>query len=128
MLGVEAATCEAWIAHVHVDDRERVAAALAAGEPFDLHHRIVRADGISQGVYVRARRIGEQLAGTFEAVEFVLQRALVDRIVSVSRFAASLAHELNNPLAVAVANLELISSSSRATRTSTRWPPTRGKR
>jgi len=108
VLGVDATTCDAWLAHVHVDERERLAAALSAGEAFDLHHRIVRADGASQGVYVRARRIGEQLVGTFEAVEFVLQRALVDRIVSVSRFAASLAHELNNPLAVAVANLEMI--------------------
>jgi len=91
----------AWLACV--EERDELAAALDAGIAFDLEVTI----GERQ-LFVRAQRIGDALVGTCESLEVQLQRALVDRIASVSTFAASIAHELNNPLAVAAANLEMI--------------------
>ena len=91
----------AWLARV--DERDELAAALDAGVAFDLEVTIAE-----RQLYVRAQRIGNALVGTCESLEVQLQRALVDRIASVSTFAASIAHELNNPLAVAAANVEMI--------------------
>ena len=91
----------AWLACV--DQRDELAAALDAGVAFDLEVTIAE-----RQLFVRAQRIGDALVGTCESLEVHLQRALVDRIASVSTFAASIAHELNNPLAVAAANIELI--------------------
>ncbi|MBV8761811.1 MAG: response regulator [Deltaproteobacteria bacterium] len=90
-----------WIARV--DEKAELGAALDAGEAFDLE---VTVGG--RQLYVCGRRVGGELVGTCESLEVQLQRALVDRIASVSTFAASIAHELNNPLAVAVANVEMI--------------------
>ena len=101
LLGIEAVSRAAWLGCV--SERAELAAALDAGDSFDLELTV----GTRQ-LYVRARRVGGELVGTLESLELQLQRALVDRIASVSTFAASIAHELNNPLAVAVANTELI--------------------
>jgi signal transduction histidine kinase/CheY-like chemotaxis protein len=101
LLGLEVVNRAAWLGCV--SERQELAAALDAGEAFDLELTI----GTRQ-LQVRARRVGGELVGTLESLELQLQRALVDRIASVSTFAASIAHELNNPLAVAVANVELI--------------------
>jgi signal transduction histidine kinase/ActR/RegA family two-component response regulator len=101
LLGLEAVNRAAWLGCV--SERAELAAALDAGGSFDLELTV----GTRQ-LYVRARRVGGELVGTVESLELQLQRALVDRIASVSTFAASIAHELNNPLAVAVANTELI--------------------
>lgn len=91
----------AWLACV--DERDELATALDAGVAFDLEVTIAE-----RQLYVRAQRIDDTLVGTCESLEVQLQRALVDRIASVSTFAASIAHELNNPLAVAAANVEMI--------------------
>jgi signal transduction histidine kinase/ActR/RegA family two-component response regulator len=106
MLGLLGTDRETWLQRV--SEREVLAAALDAGDPFDLD---VTAG--TRQLHVRARRVGGELVGTCEALELQLQRALVDRIASVATFSASIAHELNNPLAVAVANVELIEDAVR---------------
>ena len=75
----------AWLACV--DEPEELAAALDAGVAFDLEVTVA-----DRQRYVRAQRIGDALVGTCESLEVQLQRALVDRIASVSTFAASIAH------------------------------------
>jgi signal transduction histidine kinase/CheY-like chemotaxis protein len=101
LLDLSSADRAAWLGCV--SEPTELAAALDAGQPFDLDVTVG-----SRQLHVRARRLGDELVGTCESLEVQLQRALVDRIASVSTFAASIAHEINNPLAVAVANVELI--------------------
>ncbi len=101
LVGIESADREAWLARVA--ERDELARALDGGEAFDLDLTIE-----TRQLQVRARRVGDALVGTCESLEVQLQRTLVDRIASVSTFAASIAHEINNPLAVAAANVEMI--------------------
>lgn len=105
--------------HIHPDDRQRIADFVATRptSEFSLEYRIVRPDETVRWVWDRGFPIrnaaGEvyRIAGTFTDVteqvqtrqrEAEQQSKLMhaDRLTTVGRLAAGIAHEINNPLAV----------------------------
>ena len=124
MYGVDAefaASYEAWLALVHPDDRARVAdltgRSIATGEPVDYEYRLVRHSGEVRAISGRNRTVGavtgrpERLLGTSQDITdrtAMEARLLVtDRMASLGTLAAGLAHEINNPLAYALGNVDL---------------------
>jgi len=109
---------ETFLETVHPEDRERVAAALQrVREGYDEDYRIVRPDGSVRWVNTRtfpiANKAGEvyRVAGIAKDItdERRSQAALVhaERLAIAGKLAASLAHEVNNPLQSAVGCLDL---------------------
>jgi len=124
MYGMDAdcpASYESWIKLVHPDDRARVAElvgrSVASGEAVDYEYRLVRPSGEVRIIAGRNRALGvpagrpERLLGTSQdvteqrAMELRLQ--VVDRLASLGTLAAGLAHEINNPLAYTLGNVDL---------------------
>ena len=103
--------------YVHPDDQQRtqmeLRAALADGEEHEMEYRIVRADGriawlllrgrthFENGKAVRVLGIGMDITQRKRTEEALRS---TERLAATGRLAATIAHELNNPLA-AVANL-----------------------
>ncbi len=114
---------------VHPDDRPMVASAFQAAvensKGFSLEHRIVRPDGELRTVLTRGRVSAGtssrpvRLAGTAQDIteqKRIHEHLLVsDRMASVGTLAAGVAHEINNPLAAVMANLEFFSAELSAT-------------
>lgn len=106
----------------HPEDREAVweavAAAVERGESFDIVRRLIRDDGELR--YIRSVGRPEHapdgkivaIFGVFQDVTeaHVLQERLLqsERMASVGTLAGGVAHEINNPLAFVMANLEVI--------------------
>ena len=114
-----------WADHIVPEDRARVDAAFATlkGDVpnIDLEYRIARPDGEirwvrSRGFQVRdaagtlIRLIGI-ITDTTEPRNLQAQLMVSDRMASVGTLAAGVAHEINNPLAAVIANLEFVSES-----------------
>lgn len=105
---------------IHPEDRVRVARevqeALAQDVPFELEYRILHATGSIRWVTDRGQRVpfedeSERLVDgvILDTTEWrsVQQKLLVNRqMASVGALAAGVAHEINNPLAIIMANLE----------------------
>jgi len=104
---------------VHVDDRELVAgrtASASSSQPAPLEYRILHADG--RVVNVETVSIPIEYEGRAAVLGFtrdtterkLLQAhlALRDRMAMLGMLAASVAHEINNPLAYAMLNVEAI--------------------
>jgi PAS domain S-box-containing protein len=106
---------------VHVDDRELVVRAYQTSERVDLparplEYRMVRPDG--EVVYVETSSISIEHEGRPALLDFsrdtttrtLLQTrlALRDRMATLGQLSASVAHEINNPLAYATLNVEAI--------------------
>jgi PAS domain S-box-containing protein len=106
---------------VHVDDRELVAATyhspgrgLVPSRP--LEYRILRPDG--EVVYVETSSISIEYEGRPCLLDFMrdtttrtllqTRLALRDRMATLGQLSASVAHEINNPLAYATLNVEAI--------------------
>jgi PAS domain S-box-containing protein len=110
-----------WEQAIHPDDRARVKEGLASFLLLDDDHwsdeyLFRRANGtyaavLDRGVVIRddqgkpVRMIGSMMDLT-ERRELQARLALADRMASVGTLAAGVAHEINNPLAYVVANLE----------------------
>jgi PAS domain S-box-containing protein len=110
-----------WYNLVHPDDRERVAAgfrkAVAGGAShWTDEYRVRRADGtyarvLDRGSVLRNAqgeplRILGAVMNISEREEMRARLALADRMASVGTLAAGVAHEINNPLAYVIANLD----------------------
>jgi PAS domain S-box-containing protein len=118
---------DAWIDAVHPQQREEVRSAWTqwlageAGEWLDLTFRIVRPDGEARWIHNRGTLIrdgrGRPLRGSGIAADVTEERrahealakaqselARVSRIVTTGELTASIAHEVNQPLAAIVAN------------------------
>lgn len=111
---------ESFLARIHPDDaaihRYRAPAQVAAGEIVDLHYRVVLSDGSVRHLHTLARpgRPGEYLGAIIDETERREMRdairrahtelARVSRLLTMGELAASLTHELNQPLTSIVAN------------------------
>jgi len=107
---------EQWLQLVHADDREMIRsalrAALAGEKDYDVEFRTIRPDGSAQWVAARAalfrdvsgkpvRMLGISLDVTNrKRSEEAIKET--QRLVGAGRMAASVAHEINNPLAAVV--------------------------
>ena len=110
-----------WYGAIHPEDRERVVRDIkraidGSGELWFDEYRFRRANGtyarvMDRGSILRdtagrpVRMIGA-LADMSEREEMRTRLALADRMASVGTLAAGVAHEINNPLAYVIANLD----------------------
>ena len=116
-------TMETGIEAYHPDDRERVAAlmteALAACEPFDFELRLIRTDGAIRWVRAVGRPevdpATDDVVSVFGVFQDVTEQKLMqsellhtETLASLGLMAATMAHEINNPLASMQLNAELI--------------------
>ncbi|MBL0216168.1 MAG: PAS domain-containing protein [Myxococcales bacterium] len=122
--GIEV-TNESFFAHVHPDDRESIASAvrtaIETGTPYSIDHRVIRPDGSVRIVHEESELQCDasgrpiRMIGTVQDVteERTTETQLVfqDRLATVGTLAAGVAHEINNPLASVIANLEMIERS-----------------
>lgn len=101
---------EDWIARVHQDDQQRVAtdfaAAITGERPYNIEHRVVRSDGV-RWIQARAKllsKAGEPVVMTGISEDITLRKQQSDalrqteKLAAVGKLAASIAHEINNPL------------------------------
>jgi len=114
-----------WAPLIHPDDRERVVAewtyAVATGEPYDAEHRVRRADGVYRWFQSRGKPLKNEEGAIIrwynllvdiddrKKAEEALNRsrtelAHVTRMTTLGELAASIAHEINQPLAAIVTN------------------------
>ena len=107
--------------YVHADDRVRVRAelehAIAARRPYAVDFRIVRPEGVA---FIHSRGLvlcdeggtPIRVLGTAHDVtdrkKVEARLMLADRMSSVGTLAAGMAHEINNPLACVLSNLDLV--------------------
>jgi len=108
---------------MHADDRERAATtwtrSVETGEPFDIRYRVRRADGVyrwlhtrgeplrdANGRIVRWYKLTTDVDDQKKAEEALqtsqAELAHVTRVTSMGELTASIAHELNQPLAAVV--------------------------
>ncbi len=116
-----------WVQAIHTDDRARVVGAirdaLAAGEPFDVELRILRAHGDVRWVHLRAqphRDEAGRIAGYVGTAEDVTERrraherlerardAAEQASAAKSMFLANMSHEIRTPMNGVIGMTELL--------------------
>ncbi|HSJ59092.1 MAG TPA: PAS domain S-box protein [Anaerolineae bacterium] len=107
---------------VHPEDRERVTKALANSQDgYDLECRLRYGDGSVRWVHLRSFPIRDQAGHVYRIAGLAhditaareAQAAMIqnERLAMAGRLAASLAHEINNPLQSAIGCLDLVQES-----------------
>ncbi len=122
LVGERDVTFADWVASIHPEDRDRITAVIqgcfADGQPFAFEQRLVRPTGEVRTLACRGRLVRDELgrparmAGTTQDIserkQIEAKLMVADRMASVGTLAAGVAHEINNPLAYVLSNLELI--------------------
>lgn len=114
-------TIEWWHQQIHADERDAVLASLRAAiagtaRIWEVEYRFVRGDGTTawitdRGFIVRdpqgrgTRMVGAMVDIT-ERKEIEARLMVADRMASIGTLAAGVAHEINNPLAYIIANID----------------------
>jgi PAS domain S-box-containing protein len=114
--GSFAGTAEHWVSALHPDDRERVQAAVTAAvsnrTEYDVEYRTLRPDGTAYWTAARGateydpngdatRMVGMCMDITSrKQTEEMLRRS--EKLAAAGRLAATIAHEINNPLEAAI--------------------------
>jgi PAS domain S-box-containing protein len=115
------ASYDRYLERIHEADRENVRQIIQRAyeqrEPFSFEHRVVRPDGevrtlLGRGrVFVDAKNVPIRMAGTGQDIteqkELEQQLVFAGRMAAVGTLASGVAHEINNPLAYVLGNLEL---------------------
>jgi PAS domain S-box-containing protein len=114
---------------VHPDDREKlhreIDLATRERRPWEIEYRIVRPDGV-RTLLARGKVITDdqgrpvRMVGTAQDVTerraMQAHMVLADRMASVGTLAAGVAHEINNPLAFVIGNLDLVAEAIQRSR------------
>jgi PAS domain S-box-containing protein len=116
-----------WAVAIHPDDRSKVEAAwrahLPTGQPFEMEQRVRRADGEYRWFFIRRVPLRDENGEVIrwyaaahdiehqKRAEHALQTAQaelahVTRVTTLGEMSASIAHEINQPLAAIVINAE----------------------
>lgn len=111
-----------FISRVHPDDRDlvesAVESALASNTQYFVEHRIVREDGVVLVVYEQAELIYDhkgrpmRMSGTVQDITEYKKRQemlfLTTKLASIGELAASVAHEINNPMTAVLGYTSLL--------------------
>ena len=115
-------TVQEAVSYYHPEDRQRVSdsvnATIEGGEPYRIRCRLIRDDGVEREVWStgQAARDAEgevvSVFGVFqdltEAYQMERRMQHTERLAAVGTLAASIAHEVNNPLSYVLLNTEAV--------------------
>jgi PAS domain S-box-containing protein len=114
-------TGKALLAFIHPEDVGRMGAEVervrTGGDTFELEHRVLTASGdwkwmlgrgrvVARDAAGRARRIVGTCTDVTERKRLQTRLEIADRMASIGTLAAGVAHELNNPLAYVLGNVD----------------------
>jgi PAS domain S-box-containing protein len=111
-----------WVKYVHPDDQARAQAtwerAKASGEQYSCEYRLRRKDGVYRHFLARAEPLRsaegvvERWLGASTDIEEQKQTEAAlrhtEKLAAAGRLAASLAHEINNPLSAAINSIYIV--------------------
>ena len=111
---------EAWLAHLHPDDLSAVKSYFTRvrREPgtHSVEYRVVRSSGGPLTIHSRARSTTDRVLGVDQDItqskETATRLVSSDRLVAIRTLAGGVAHEINNPLAIISANLQLLADTA----------------
>jgi PAS domain S-box-containing protein len=113
------------IEDVHPDDREAVLAArqaaVAAGQPFEIEHRVITTSGAIRWVSTRANLVRDadgrpvRMVGTMQDItrnrELEEELRQSQKLEAIGRLAGGISHDLNNALTIIIGYADLAASA-----------------